>query len=38
MPGGGLPSGPVSARPAVKAICKRDHLPFNLRAIEANKQ
>jgi len=38
MPGGGLPSGPVSARPAVKAICKRDHLPYNLRAIEANKQ
>ncbi|MGA3135386.1 MAG: NAD(P)/FAD-dependent oxidoreductase [Terracidiphilus sp.] len=37
MPGGGLPSGPMTARPAVKAICKHDHLPFNLHAIEANK-
>jgi phytoene dehydrogenase-like protein len=32
MPGGGLPSGPMTARPAVKAICKRDRLPFNLQA------
>ncbi len=32
MPGGGLPSGPMTARPAVKAICKRDRLPFNLHA------
>ena len=28
MPGGGLPSGPMTARPAVKAICKADHVPF----------
>jgi phytoene dehydrogenase-like protein len=27
-PGGGLPSGPLTARPAVKAICKADHVPF----------
>lgn len=27
-PGGGLPSGPMTARPAVKAICKADHVPF----------
>jgi len=32
MPGGGLPSGPMTARPAVKAICKHDHLPFDLHA------
>ena len=30
MPGGGLPSGPMTARPAIKAICKRDHLPFDV--------
>jgi phytoene dehydrogenase-like protein len=30
MPGGGLPSGPMTARPAVKAICKHDHVPFDL--------
>ena len=30
MPGGGLPSGPISARPAVKAICKHDRVPFDL--------
>jgi phytoene dehydrogenase-like protein len=28
MPGGGLPSGPMTARPAVKTICKQDHVPF----------
>jgi phytoene dehydrogenase-like protein len=37
MPGGGLPSGPMTARPAVKAICKHDGLPFNLHVVEANK-
>ncbi|MBS1802954.1 MAG: NAD(P)/FAD-dependent oxidoreductase [Acidobacteria bacterium] len=30
MPGGGLPSGPMTARPAIKAICKRDHVPFEI--------
>jgi phytoene dehydrogenase-like protein len=28
MPGGGLPSGPMTAKPAVKAICKADQVPF----------
>lgn len=28
MPGGGLPSGPMTARPAIKAICRQDHVPF----------
>jgi phytoene dehydrogenase-like protein len=32
MPGGGLPSGPMTARPAVKAMCKQDHIAFDLRA------
>jgi len=35
MPGGGLPCGPLSARPAVKAICKHDHVPFDLHAVKA---
>ena len=30
MPGGGLPSGPMTARPAIKSICKRDHVPFEI--------
>jgi phytoene dehydrogenase-like protein len=30
MPGGGLPSGPMTARPAVKAICKQDHVSFDV--------
>ena len=30
MPGGGLPSGPMTARPAIKAICKQDHVPFTV--------
>jgi len=30
MPGGGLPSGPMTARPAIKAICRRDHVPFDI--------
>ena len=31
MPGGGLPSGPMTARPAIKAICKHDHVHFDVR-------
>ncbi len=27
-PGGGLPSGPMTARPAIRAICKEDRVPF----------
>ena len=30
MPGGGLPSGPMTARPAIKAICKQDHVHFDV--------
>jgi phytoene dehydrogenase-like protein len=30
-PGGGLPSGLMTARPAIKAICKQDHVPFTPR-------
>jgi len=32
MPGGGLPSGPMTAKPAIKAICKHDQVPFDLHA------
>lgn len=32
LPGGGLPSGPITARMAVKAMCKQDHVPFAHRA------
>lgn len=28
MPGGGLPSGLMTARPAVRSICKHDRVPF----------
>jgi phytoene dehydrogenase-like protein len=28
MPGGGLPSGMMTARPAIQAICKKDGVPF----------
>jgi hypothetical protein len=28
MPGGGLPSGLITARLAIKAICRQDHVPF----------
>jgi hypothetical protein len=28
MPGGGLPSGPLTAKPAVKAMCRYDHVAF----------
>jgi phytoene dehydrogenase-like protein len=31
-PGGGLPSGPMTARPAIKAVCKHDHVLFNVHA------
>ena len=27
-PGGGLPSGLMTARPAIQAICRQDHVPF----------
>jgi hypothetical protein len=35
MPGGGLPSGPMTAKPAVKAMCKQDHVPFEVHAEKA---
>lgn len=28
MPGGGLPSGLMTARPAIQAICRQDRVPF----------
>ncbi|HWA93593.1 MAG TPA: NAD(P)/FAD-dependent oxidoreductase [Terracidiphilus sp.] len=28
LPGGGLPCGPMTARPAVKQICRQDRVPF----------
>jgi phytoene dehydrogenase-like protein len=31
MPGGGLPSGPMTARPALEAICKQDGVRFTPR-------
>jgi phytoene dehydrogenase-like protein len=31
MPGGGLPSGPMTARPAVRAMCREDGVPFTPR-------
>jgi len=34
MPGGGLPSGPMTARPCVKAICRHDHVPFDVHVEE----
>lgn len=34
MPGGGLPSGPITARPAIKSICRLDHVPFDLKVAE----
>lgn len=37
MPGGGLPSGPMTARPAVKAICKHDGVHFFAHAAEVEK-
>ncbi|HTX76965.1 MAG TPA: NAD(P)/FAD-dependent oxidoreductase [Terracidiphilus sp.] len=35
MPGGGLPSGPMTARPAVKAMCRQDGVPFVTRRAAA---
>lgn len=35
MPGGGLPCGPLTGRPAVKFICKHDHVPFLLQVERA---
>jgi phytoene dehydrogenase-like protein len=35
MPGGGLPSGPMTARPAMQAICKQDRVPFSPRQEKA---
>lgn len=32
MPGGGLPSGPMTAKPAIRAICKHDHVEFDVHA------
>jgi len=37
MPGGGLPSGLMTARPAIRAICKHDHVPFTPHAEPASK-
>jgi phytoene dehydrogenase-like protein len=33
MSGGGLPSGPMTARPAVREICRQDHVPFTPAAV-----
>jgi phytoene dehydrogenase-like protein len=30
LPGGGLPSGPLTAKVALKAICKQDHVPYTI--------
>jgi phytoene dehydrogenase-like protein len=38
MPGGGLPSGPMTAKPAIKAICKLDHIRFDLHPEPAHDQ
>jgi phytoene dehydrogenase-like protein len=38
MPGGGLPSGPMTAKPAIRAICKHDHVPFDLQPEPAHAQ
>jgi phytoene dehydrogenase-like protein len=32
MPGGGLPSGPMTARPTVKAMCRLDRVRFSVSA------
>ena len=33
-PGGGLPCGPMTARPVVKAMCRHDHVAFEVGARE----
>ena len=38
MPGGGLPSGPMTARPAVKAMCRQDGVPFATRGMESEQK
>jgi phytoene dehydrogenase-like protein len=30
MPGGGLPSGPMTARPTIKSICRHDRVRFSV--------
>ena len=35
LPGGGLPSGLMTAKPAIKAICRHDRVPFELHAEQA---
>jgi len=35
MPGGGLPSGLMTARSAIQAVCKRDRTPFAARRAAA---
>lgn len=38
MPGGGLPSGLMTARSAIQAVCKQDRVPFlNPHALEQNR-
>ena len=37
MPGGGLPSGLMTARSALKAVCKEDRVPFDLQARDTEK-
>jgi len=34
MPGGGLPSGPMTARPAIKEICRQDRVAFTPGRVE----
>jgi phytoene dehydrogenase-like protein len=38
LPGGGLPSGPLTAKLAIKAICKHDHVPFEVHARHASER
>lgn len=37
MPGGGLPSGPITARAALKTICRHDRRPFVARPAQAHR-
>jgi hypothetical protein len=34
FPGGGLPSGLISARAAIRAMCRHDGVPFAPRAVD----
>lgn len=38
MPGGGLPSGPMTARPVVKAMCRQDGVRFELHPAAAERE